>query len=700
MKRGAELISNGQIILSGMVVSDDEAGWYYADDPVICPQMVREALAEISGAVTIRLCSIGGDPFAGEVIRSMLATHSQPVTVIVEGIAASAASLLYMGAAHRVMTAGSLIMIHDPSSMMFGNEAELIDEAARLGYLANTYAAVYAKAAGITAAAAREIMKAETWLNVEEAIAAGFAHEVLAENAQAAAEPAAIVLPEAVMAAKAQFTHMLEKRTAMRASQNSPKPNGLTIPTAAAGGVMANLAATMETNMPDNTPAAAAAPQPTMAAAAVDPQAIAAAALANARAVRMMAQPFIANGLLTQADVDAEIDAGTPANDAGQRFMTKMAAAQPAQSTPRGVSTITVDETDTKIEGMIGALMGQTEGIAAPYRGMRLKSLATHLAGPRQSFHETQTVRAGMVSTTMMGGAVGVSDFSYITTAVMNRTLQAEYTRRAATWQLVCGTPLNASDFRAIAQVRMGGDFQLKKVLANGEYKTATLKDEGSTLQVERRGATINLTFEAIINDDMGALSRIPMEFAMAARIMENSMVWDIFRKNAAMSVDGVALFHATHGNLAGTAAAISVTSVSAGRKAMWEQRVVGSKDPDDFMQIEPNRLIVPPALELPALQFAGVTTPNADGSVNPFKASLTPAVVPNLGASAGGSDTAWYLISSDAPPIAVAYLDGYAAPTVQTVEGMNPDLVTMNARHIFGAASTDYRGAYKNAGV
>ena len=695
MRSGTDLIRNGEIILSGTIVSDSEAGWYGESAILVCPQMVRDALAAVNGTVTVRLSSDGGDPFAGEAIRSMIATHPGGVDMIVEGMAASAASLIFMGASRRKMTAASMIMIHDPSSLVYGNEADLLHEAGRLGQLADTYAAVYGRAAGMSSADARKIMQAETYLNAEEAIAAGFAHEVLAE-------PNADMPVDAVMSltnARAAFNSMVATRTAMFAQQNLSKPTGVLDPTAAAGGVMAVMAANTESKMTNPNPAAPAAVTTMVATASVDPQAIVVAALANARAVRMMAQPFIASGLLTQADVDAEIDAGTSADTAGQRFMTKMAAAQPAVTRPAQTATIQRDEAETKVEGLIGALMGKTDGPAADYRGMRLKSLAMHLAGPQRGFEETKAVRAGMMSTTLMSAAVGVSDFAYITTSVMNRTLQAEYQRRAAVWQAVAGAPLTAADFRAIASVRFGGDFQLKKVLENGEYKTATLKDEASSLQVERRGRTINLTFEAIINDDMGALSRIPMEFAMAARIMENSMVWALIRSNAVMTVDGVALFHATHGNL-GTAALISTTSVGAGRKAMWEQRVVGTKDTDDFMQIEPDLLIFPPSLELAALQFTAATLPNADGSTNPFKASVKPIVVPNLGASAGGSDTAWYLISSDAPPVSVAYLDGYAAPTVQTTEGMNPDIVTMNARHIFGAATTDFRGSFKNPGL
>ncbi len=415
-----------------------------------------------------------------------------------------------------------------------------------------------------------------------------------------------------------------------------------------------------------------------------------------------MAAPFVTSGRLMQTDVDALVDEGVSADIAGSRFMATMAAAEPAGRTAGQSAIITRDETETRMEGMIGAIMGQSEGPAQQFRGMRVRHLAMELAGPSRGYNDTETIRRGMRATTMMGGAFGVSDFAYITTEVMNRSLQAAYQRRAATWQLVTGAPLRATDFRELHSVRFGGDFSLKPVEENGEYQSAVLADEAEGLKVERRGRTIKLAFEAVINDDMGTFQRIPAEFAMAARSMENSMVWALIRDNAALKSDKTALFHASHRNLGSgaAAAAISATSVAAARKAMWEQRAFGSKDKDDFMQVEPNRLIVPPALELVALQFKLNTVPATDGSVNPYKSSLEPSVVPNLGAAAGGSDTAWYLISSDLPPIAHAYLEGYNAPTVQTIEGMNPDAVTMNARHIFGAAAVEYKGSYKNNGA
>lgn len=705
MRTGNDLIVGGELILSGDVLLDDWVGWMWEEDVFFAPGMVRQALATLGeGRVTVRLNSPGGHADAGEQIRAILAGHPGGCRIVVEGVAASAASLIFMAGAERLMSAGSHLMIHDPSGAIWGNEAEARRKADQLGLTANTYAAVYAAASGKSAVECREIMKAETWFGPEAAIENGFA-DGIADGGVAVVAPTVPALATVQTAYMSARDKLQARLAAAPTPERAPRP-GRT-PAVSSGTQhketdmntqTQTTTSTAPTTTPPQTPPVTPAPD-TMAAPGGAADGIAQ-ERARVRAIREMAAPHVAAGRFMQADLDALIDGGVSVADAGSRILATMAANEPAGRSAAPAARIGRDETETRMEGMIGALMGQADGPATMFRGMRLRHMAMELAGPARGYNDLESIRRGMSSTTMMGGAYGVSDFAYITTEVMNRTLLAAYQRRAASWQLVTGAAQTATDFRELHAVRFGGDFALKRVRENGEYEEAVLSDEAEGLKVERRGRTIRLTFEAVVNDDMGAFNRIPAEFAMAARAMENSMVWSLFRANAKLKSDGKSLFHADHGNLAAPAAAISITSVSAGRKAMWEQRPFGSSDKDDFMQVEPDRLIVPPALELVALQFATSTTPGEDGKVNPFKSTLTPGVVPNLGAAAGGSDTAWYLVSSELPPIAHAYLDGYAAPTVQTIEGMNPDAVVMNARHIFGAAAVEHRGAWKNPGV
>ena len=525
MKTGQDLIVNGEIILAGPVVADDQAAWFLDSEAYISPRLVREALAAFPGAVTVRISSDGGNAMAGEAIRSILAGHKGAVTLIVEGMAASAASLIFMGSSTREMTSGSFLMIHDPATYSFGNEEQLRHDAGVLGQLAESIAGTYARASGKDSAETRAIMKAETYFSADQSVAEGFATAVVPEDQGAAATMTAVpfVQRPANEHTARRMVADASRKLAARLSQKKP----------AAGGPPADAAMKEEAEMPKTTPAAApaatpeAAPAPVMTAppqqtppqSAPTPDPVVAERQRVAE-IMEMAQPFLSGGQLMQADVNALLSDGTSAADAGRILMTRMAAGvHPVART--GVATITRDEGDTKLEGMIGALMRQSDGPAAEYRGLRLKSLAMHLAGSRRSYSETETIKAGMMSTAIMSGAYGRSDFAYITTEVMNRSLRAAYQRAAAKWQLVTGTPMSAPDFRELMSVRFGADLQMKPVQENGELKSATLVDEAEGLKVERRGRTLNITFEAIVNDDMGVFDRLPTDFAQAARIME-----------------------------------------------------------------------------------------------------------------------------------------------------------------------------------
>lgn len=723
----SDLIKAGAIWLFGTIVKDD---WIWPGETgLFSAQMVLDALGQFSGDVTIMVNCDGGSPSEGEAIRAALEAHPGKVTVKVTGNAHSAASLMIMSADRIEMSAGSLMLVHDPSAPAYGNPDQLRAAADDLSAMADAYAAVYAARAGITPEAAREVMKAETMFNAKEAVAAGFADAVTASGATADADPV-MQYDAAKRAARAAFNRAHEAQMKFEAheaglgdgasQETGQMPNGNEVvnmsntpqnapgapAAAAAGGALAapQMQATPAPAAPAPAPAPASAPaapvmqDPAPVAPAPAAQMSAADAVAADRTrmqgIREAAAPFSAD--VPQAEVDRMCNDGTSVEAANARILAIMSAKQ-----PRGVRVeIRRDEAQTQVEGMIGALMHRAnplmhalEGPAEQYRGMRLRNLAMHLAGSSAGFNEIETIRAGLRSTSIMSGAMGTSDFAYITTEVMNRTLRAAYERRASTWRRI-SRQRSASDFRALHSITAGGDFQLKPVGENGEYLQSTVTDEASGLKVAKYGRQINLTFEAIVNDDMGVFERLPGDFARAAGTLESKIAWGLIRDNAKTG-DNTAIFHADHGNL-GAAGAISVATVGDGRKAMWEQRPAGSKDKDDFIAVSPDLLFVPPARETEALQFVAQATPAKASDANPFGSTLTPAVEPSLGAAAGGSDSRWYLFASDLPVLEHAFLDGYEAPTVMTKEGMNPDGVSMTARHIFGATAAEFRGAYR----
>ena len=673
-----DLVKAGEIHLFGTIVRDD---WIWPGDTgLFSAAMVLDALSRFQGDVTLKVNSDGGHPSEGEAIRAALEAHPGKVTVVVTGNAHSAASLMIMSADVIRMSAGSLMLIHDPYTCDCGTAAKLRSTADELDMMAGVYAGVYAARAGIPVDEVREIMRAETMFTADAAVAAGFADEVMREPVTVTPDAAMCrdVALGAVSAAleRARAAQMkFEAGSGPSKTGQEPKKDG--VPTMAK----------------PKTPEPVVTPEPVATSVMqADPVAD---ERARVSAIRAIAAPFMAH--LGQEALDHMIDDGTTVAQAKDIIMSAAAAAQPRTNAR---VEITRDETETRVEGMIGALMHRAnpamhklEDAATEFRGLRLKNLALHLGGTQGGFSEIDTIRAGLRSTALMSGALGVSDFAYITTEVMNRSLRAAYERRAATWRRI-SRQRSASDFRELHSVIAGGDFELKTVLENGEYLQSTVTDEGQGLKLAKYGRQINITFEAVVNDDMGVFERLPGEFSRAAGTLESKLAWGAIRSNATLG-DKKPLFHVDHKNL-GASGAITVANVGKGRKAMWEQRPAGATDKDAFIQVSPDLLFVPPALETTALQFVAAVTATKGADVNPFGATLTPAVEPALGAAAGGSDSYWYLFAADLPVLEHAFLDGYEAPTVMTKEGMNPDGVNMVARHIFAATPVEYRGAYR----
>lgn len=172
---------NGQeLTLSGTVGAD----WF--DDGFTHAQVVT-ALAPLEGGITVRLNSGGGYASEGAAIHATLKSYPGNVDLIVEGIAASAASLIAMAGDTISMSDGAVMMIHDPMNITIGNSADHAKTIEELEAYATAYARVYAARSGKTVDECREIMKAETWFTGEEAMEAGFADDTGEAKARTAA---------------------------------------------------------------------------------------------------------------------------------------------------------------------------------------------------------------------------------------------------------------------------------------------------------------------------------------------------------------------------------------------------------------------------------------------------------------------------------------------------------------------------------
>jgi hypothetical protein len=293
----------------------------------------------------------------------------------------------------------------------------------------------------------------------------------------------------------------------------------------------------------------------------------------------------------------------------------------------------------------------------------------------------------------LMREALSAGTFANVLGDSMTRRLLADYRLASPydVWRRIA-TVVPVNDFRTQERTRFGGYGDLPAVAERGTYNALTSPtDEKATYAVSKRGGTESVSLEMIKNDDVGTIRQIPIKLSRAGKRTLAKFVLDFFVDNPVI-YDGVALFHATHGNL-GTAA-LDKTSYAAGRLAMLKQT---ERDSNDRLGIGPRDLWVSADGEEGAADIFRRNTEND----RTFIQSLSPNIIP-----------VWYwtdpndwMMSADpldVPTMEVGFLDGNEEPELfvqdsPTVGSMfNDDTLTWKIRHIYGGNLTDFRGVYK----
>ena len=153
-----------------------EESWF---DDDVTPQLFKEELMSGSGDITVWINSPGGDCVAAAQIYNMLMEYKGNVTVKVDGIAASAASVIAMAGAKVMMSPVSMMMIHNPMTGTFGNAAEMQRAIEMLGSVKDSIINAYEIKTGMSRTKISHLMDAETWMDATKAVELGFADEML-----------------------------------------------------------------------------------------------------------------------------------------------------------------------------------------------------------------------------------------------------------------------------------------------------------------------------------------------------------------------------------------------------------------------------------------------------------------------------------------------------------------------------------------
>lgn len=292
------------------------------------------------------------------------------------------------------------------------------------------------------------------------------------------------------------------------------------------------------------------------------------------------------------------------------------------------------------------------------------------------------------------------SDFPVLLEGTIRRVLLSAYEIMPDSWRQFCSVG-SVSDFREHKRLRMGGLSRLDKIQENGEFKTKPLVDaEYESIFAETYGNIINVTRKMIINDDLSAFARLASALGRAAARSIEIDVYALFALNAGNGPtmqDGNPLFHASHANIAGSAAVISVESIDAARVQMAQQT-----DPsgNDFLDLRPSVLICP-------ISMGGLARTINDAQYEPTanqfqKPNIVRGLFNTVVDTPRLSGTAWYaLADSNVEPIfEVAFLDGQQSPFMENMEGFTVDGTKWKIRHDYGVGAIGYRGVIKNAGA
>jgi ATP-dependent protease ClpP protease subunit/phage major head subunit gpT-like protein len=685
-------MSQNEIHLYGTV------GASFWDEDYFTPKTVRQMLEGRTGPLTVRLNSGGGIASDGQAIYTMLKDYPDEVEIVVDGVAASAASLIAMAGDRITMRLGSWMLIHDPASMFTTGRGTADDHrelAAFLDKIGDAYAGVYAARTGMSPDAAREIMRAETVYLGDEAVEAGFATQY--EGDEQAAEAAAFDYriyanaPEVVRTASERLgarPGQMALAAFIAGQPRNVKETPVMADTKKAAAVPTAEIETPEVKAPEaetQEPAPAAAPAP-----------VAAVTMSAVQASRLYQ-------IAARASVSAEVVAA--AIEAGHDFETaleKISAQWKEQGdvdTPmhgRPTARILRDERETMRTGMEQALIAQmsrrapASDMARPYMAMSLVEMAAQASGytgPMRTAHDRQQVFMATHST---------SDFPHVFENALNKQLEARYRDAVPTYRSIA-RQVTFNDFRPHPMVRVGDFPELQEINEGGEIKFGTFGEKRESVAVKSYAIGVRISRHMLINDELDAIAQIVADRGRAIARFEDKLFYAMMLSGS--NSDGPTLaetsrqvFNATDKTKASGGAAIDVTSLAAGRAALRKQVGIDGA----ALGVAPSILLVGPDKETQAEQLVAPVAAAQAGNVNPFSGRLSVVTTEKI------TGNAWYLFAdpADVPCFVYGFLSGFDAPRMRMDEPFGQQGMALSVEHDFGVGAIDFRGGYKNSGA
>jgi len=278
----------------------------------------------------------------------------------------------------------------------------------------------------------------------------------------------------------------------------------------------------------------------------------------------------------------------------------------------------------------------------------------------------------------------------------LTRVSKAGFETAPETWNLWTRT-ISVSDFKTQSIVGVSEFGSLDSIGEGQEYKYGSFSDKREQFALGTYGKLFPITRQAIVNDDLNALTGIPAAMGRSAARKIGDTVYSVLTANAAMA-DSVALFHANHSNLG--SGAPSVSAFDTARNSMAKQVDISGSA---VLNIRPGFILVPVALEgtskvIVSSQY-DPDTANKLQRANMVQGLATVVSDARLDVA---STAVWYMVANPSvyDTIVVAFLDGNQTPVLEQQAGWTVDGVEYKCRLDVAAKAVDHRGMFKSTGV
>jgi ATP-dependent protease ClpP protease subunit/phage major head subunit gpT-like protein len=698
------MMSKNELVLYGTV----GASWW--DEEYFTAKMVRDQLAEMSGDIVVRINSGGGIASEGQAIYTALIDYPGKVTVQVDGVAASAASLIAMAGDEIVMRRGAWMLIHDPATpwtMGRGTEEDHLKEAELLRVISGAYADIYAARSGLSRDECRKVMQDETVLDGPMAVDMGFATSVEADS-----EAVAIATFDYRIYAHAPDEARKGSRTlgrapvkeavmamfAGRARPTQLKEAPMAKTKTAAGATLAEIEVT--THVEGVTVEEAVTEDGKAVIEVTVPEAVAtvdAGAAATTRARRILASVSLAG--LPTALADSLIASKKSVEECLDDITAHWKENGDVDTPMKGAPTARIlrDERETQTAGMglalqarLGVPDAKVDGTAGrAFMNMSLAEMAAHSMGqqaPRDADGKLRVFMAGTHST---------SDFAGIFENALNKRLQRAYELAMPTYREIAQR-MDFSDYRPHPVAGVGELTPMTEVAEGAEIKHGTFNDKRESIQLRAYGTMAEITEQMIVNDDLNAISTMLSRAGQVAAANEDSVFYAMMLSASAagptLGETARAVFNTTDNTLAASAAAITVASLTIARAALMTKRSLNGLD----LNMVPAVLLVGPAKLTEAQQVVSPLQADSVSNQNPFAGTLKIVVTPKI------TGNSWYLFADPALAANFAYgfLQGAEGPQVRNDTPIGRLGLIYQITHRFGCGAIDFRAGFRNAGA